>query len=164
MKQLLKRLASNRTNYNRVTTICLLVGVGAALSYEYISNFGWLLYAIAGLAGAIAVLLFFYRRIVVNRRSDALQSKTDRLPWDVACNYMYMQFVRSIKINDGFSMDDLCVLRSQWRITEFPKTHHWGALVATGYPTLIFGNNDLFVRFIPWRRPQNQRVPSWNRQ
>ena len=63
MKNPLRTLAMDRRNYDRVTTICLVLGVGAAIAHEPDSHLGWLSYAVAGVAALTAATLYFYRQM-----------------------------------------------------------------------------------------------------
>ena len=72
--------ALNSKNYDRVTTICLLLGVGAALAYKPDSELAWISYVIAGIASAIATTMYFYRRVfersAMRWKPDVLVSST----------------------------------------------------------------------------------------
>ena len=70
MPNLLRTLALSRAKYDRVTTICLVLGVGAALAYEHNSDLAWLAFAVAGAATATAASLYFCRRLA--RRAPGL--------------------------------------------------------------------------------------------
>lgn len=62
MQRCLRTLALNKAKYDRVTTICLTLGVGAALVYEHDSDLAWLAYIVAAAATVTAATLYFFRR------------------------------------------------------------------------------------------------------
>ena len=61
MRHTLRTLAMDRSIYDRVTTICLVLVVGAVIVDEPDSHLRWLSYAVAGMAAITAATLYFYR-------------------------------------------------------------------------------------------------------